>query len=237
MLVYNSPPGGCRGNRNIAPFVLVYKYFTMSLEDIKVLQAENFFPKYTQKELLLLSDKVKYIFHPTITYDPKQKTQLPWIEKWNKHRNIQDTCGFSAVLEPDSDVYKKVSGLVKFHTTKVFNIEIKKILRLMFVILPPNPLYKNDYEMTPHIDINRSTTVPIKNLLYFINDNDAPTVYYSQKVDDMNKVDLSNISIVEKVFPKMGKASIWDGSIVHAASVSKTNLRITLNVLFESTDK
>jgi hypothetical protein len=195
-----------------------------------VLQVENFCPKYIQKELLLLSNTVKYLFLPSITYPFEQKQRLDWVQKWNSNRNIQDTCGFSSVL--DESEYKKVTEIVKLFTKKNFDIEIQKFTRVMFVIIPPNPLYKDDHELTPHIDVVNASS-SLKNLLYYVNDNDAPTVFYNQKVSNMNDIDFTNIEISERVYPKMGKASLWDGSIIHSANVSKTNLRITLNVLFE----
>jgi len=202
----------------------------MSYNINEIEHIQDFFPKYIQKEISLICQDQNFRFAPNIS-TPNIKFFIDWYIKISQYKKIEDTHAFTSLVEEDSKHYKKLASYLQSAIKKKFNLPIKKIDRIMFVMIPPNPIYKENHELPPHVDVNDQEG-NIKNLLYYINDNDAPTVFYNQKVNNIYDTDLNNLNIVHKVFPKKGSATLWDGSIVHGGSVSKTYLRKTLNVLF-----
>ena len=192
----------------------------------EIIEINNFFPKYMQKELLqtILSKNIGYTYLPNVSSDKPQV-----IAAWSKNGKIQDTDGFTYRLPDDEVANNKVVSYVEYYINKNFNIQVKKFLRVIFAILPPNPTYKDGYTCVPHVDM---IEMKFKNFLYYANDNDAPTLFFNQRFNEGVDIDFSKQEIIHKVYPKQGKAVLWDGSIFHAASVSKLNKRVTLNVVF-----
>ena len=102
-------------------------------------------------------------------------------------------------------------------------------MRILFVILPPNPLYKEYCHFLPHVDLYQTQC---KNFLWYQNDNDAPTLFFDQLYEENKPIDYTKQEVVHKVYPKKNKGVLWNGNWFHSASVSKKSPRITLNVLF-----
>ena len=100
-----------------------------------------------------------------------------------------------------------------------------KLLRAKVNLTFPYPPYMSYEHQTPHIDLQYDDGSPVdhKVLLYYINDTDGPTYFFNDKKEKS-----------DTVYPKKGRAVIFDGSEIHAASNPVKNpFRFILNVDFK----
>jgi ectoine hydroxylase-related dioxygenase (phytanoyl-CoA dioxygenase family) len=77
----------------------------------------------------------------------------------------------------------------------------------------------------PHIDLQYDNGDPVdhKVLLYYINDSDGPTYFFNEACE-----------LQDTVYPKPGRAIIFDGSNIHAASNPvKHPFRMVINIDFQ----
>lgn len=131
---------------------------------------------------------------------------------------------------PNTNRYEK---LIKEHDIiAIFQKNIQKylqkdisIIRMMGVMIPPNPLY-DGLCMTPHTDWD----IPHKTCIYYVNTTDAGTILFTNRLE--NKVDSDPGYVISKVVPKRGKICMFDGLRYHSSNVSKTLMRIVLNINF-----
>lgn len=194
-------------------------------DEIKII--DNFFPSYIQREIyqICLSKELSWTLNTTISYDkPDLDTQ-----SWSKYGKILETDGFVYNLSKNADLETKISKYVKNFIKIRYNIEVDQMLRMMLVYIPPNPTYDTNCHLTPHVDME---VVNLKNFLYYINDNDAETLFFDQKFEKNKPIDFSKQNIVHRVQPKQGRGVLWDGSIFHSGSVSRITKRLTLNITF-----
>lgn len=111
--------------------------------------------------------------------------------------------------------------------TKKLDIEFGRvqILRAKVNLTFPYPPKMNYEFQVPHVDLQYDNGDPVdhKVLLYYINQTDGPTYFF----DD-------SYQIIDTVYPKKGRAVIFDGSQIHAASNPVHNpFRFILNVDFK----
>jgi len=88
----------------------------------------------------------------------------------------------------------------------------------------PYPPYMGYQSQVPHTDMayDDGRKVPHQVFLYYINDADGPTYFYNE-----------NNELIDAIEPKMGRAVIFDGSILHAGSNPvRFPLRFALNINF-----
>lgn len=111
--------------------------------------------------------------------------------------------------------------------TKKLETEFGKIqlIRAKVNLTFPYPPMMNYEHQVPHIDLQYDNGDPVdhKVLLYYINASDGPTYFFDKEY-----------RITDEVYPKKGRAVIFDGSEIHAASNPVKNpFRFILNVDFK----
>ena len=78
----------------------------------------------------------------------------------------------------------------------------------------------------PHVDLQYDNGEPVdhKVLLYYINDSDGPTYFFNESYE-----------LQDTVYPKPGRAIIFDGSNIHAASNPvRSPFRMVVNIDFQT---
>ncbi len=191
--------------------------------DIQVV--DNFFPILIQKEIenQFLDDSICWSYLNNIS-------SKKFVSQTQKGK-ILDTSGFVSSIDLEDSKNQRLINYIKHYAEKQFQVEVNKFLRLMLVYLPPNPSYPEDAYLLPHVDYK----IPYKNILYYVLDNDANTIFFDQKYDKnitYNYDNFENLNVYKKVEPKKGRAVYFDGLIYHAGNVSKFNKRLTLNINF-----
>jgi hypothetical protein len=111
--------------------------------------------------------------------------------------------------------------------TKKLETEFGKIqlIRAKVNLTFPYPPMMNYEHQVPHIDLQYDNGDPVdhKVLLYYINPSDGPTYFFDE-----------SYRVTDQVYPKKGRAVIFDGSQIHAASNPVKNpFRFILNVDFK----
>jgi hypothetical protein len=111
--------------------------------------------------------------------------------------------------------------------TKKLEIEFGKIelIRAKVNLTSPYPPMMSYEHQVPHIDLqyDNGDSVDHKVLLYYINPSDGPTYFFDE-----------SYRVTDEVYPKKGRAVIFDGNQIHAASNPVKNpFRFILNVDFK----
>lgn len=130
------------------------------------------------------------------------------------------------LYESESD---KASPHLPIITKFLKQLEVRygkiKLFRAKVNLTSPHPPYMNYEHQTPHIDLQYDDGTPVEHkvLLYYVNDTDGPTYFFNNKKE-----------LTDTVYPKKGRAVIFDGSQIHAASNPVKNpFRFILNVDFK----
>jgi hypothetical protein len=90
-----------------------------------------------------------------------------------------------------------------------------------FLQMPWNAPEQNKF----HVDLKEPHMV----LLYYVNDSDGDTMLSSKRYSGEEQYYGVDSEVAERISPKKGRAIFFDGSVYHAASVPKKNLRCILN--------
>ena len=130
------------------------------------------------------------------------------------------------LYESESDVASKhlpvINTLVSNLSKQFGKIEL---FRAKVNVTSPYPPMMKYQSQVPHIDLQYDNGDPVdhKVLLYYVNDSDGPTYFYNEACE-----------LVDTVYPKPGRAVIFDGENVHAASNPvHAPFRIVINVDFK----
>ena len=109
--------------------------------------------------------------------------------------------------------YFEISNTIGLILKDKFELKGYYIDRLRWgLVTSIGKLFKN----SPHID----TKVPHKTILFYPHDSDGETYFYNDKHE-----------VTESVIPKMNRAVLFDGSVLHSSSKPiQTARRIVLNV-------
>jgi len=114
------------------------------------------------------------------------------------------------------------NGALELQKKEVDVIQIRAFLQL-----PLNPEFTGQDIDTPHIDLYEPHWV----LLYYVVDNDADTVIYSNKMKNSNDVPLfDDLKESFRVKPKKGRMVIFDGMHWHTSLQPKTANRCIINI-------
>ena len=158
---------------------------------------EDFIPKDKQDELeaYVKDPKFPYRFHKIHIYENGDKEDLQLTHHLMMYGE-NDVSPHFPIISPLYDTITKMFGSITFFRAKV---------NCTF----PAPGIPSYTPQEPHVDLKYEDGRSIPHLvcLYYINDSDGPTYFYSESGD-----------IIEKIEPKKGTAVIFDGSIMHAGS-------------------
>jgi len=79
-----------------------------------------------------------------------------------------------------------------------------------------------------HTDLNVDHMV----LIYYVIDSDGDTILFDKTTRDIpkNELDISKLSISQRITPKKGRAVLFDGSIYHATTLPVLNKRCVINI-------
>ena len=114
------------------------------------------------------------------------------------------------------------NGALAIQKKEVDVIQIRSFLQL-----PLNPEFTGPDIDTPHIDLFQPHWV----MLYYVVDNDADTVIYSNKMKNQNDIPLfDDLKEFTRVKPKKGRMVIFDGMHWHTSLQSKTGSRAIINI-------
>ncbi len=159
--------------------------------------------------------KVPYRFYRSHIYHEK--------EIWS-HAPIQMS---HHLYESESDIASNhlpaIQSLIGNLVNRLGNINL---LRAKVNVTSPYPPMMNYEPQVPHVDLQYDNGDPVdhKVLLYYINDSDGPTYFFNEKNE-----------LEDTVYPKPGRALIFDGNILHAASNPvKHPFRMVVNVDFQT---
>ena len=158
--------------------------------------------------------KVPYRFYRSHIYHEN--------DKWS-HAPMQMS---HHLYESESDVASKhlpvINSLVSNLSKQFGKVEL---FRAKINVTSPYPPMMKYQSQVPHIDLQYDNGDPVdhKVLLYYVNDSDGPTYFYNEACE-----------LVDTVYPKPGRAVIFDGENIHAASNPiRTPFRIIVNIDFK----
>ena len=171
------------------------------------------------KEQLYLYD---YFTSPAVPYRFYRSHIYHEDIKWS-HAPMQMS---HHLYESESDIASQhlpaIGGLVGNLVERYGNINL---FRAKVNVTSPYPPMMNYESQVPHVDLQYDNGDPVEHmvLLYYVNDSDGPT-YFFDKAEQLQ----------DTVYPKPGRAVIFDGNIIHAASNPVRHpFRIAVNIDFE----
>jgi hypothetical protein len=167
-------------------------------------------------EKQLYSLNFPWYFTPDASYGEANTHQhRPGFLHWFAKNGQQSS--FLPLIEP-----LITNGALKLQKKEVDVIQIRAFLQL-----PLNPNYTGHDIDTPHIDLYEPHWV----MLYYVNDNDADTVIYSNKMKNANDIPLfDDLKESVRVKPNKGRMVIFDGMHWHTALQTTTGPRCIINI-------
>jgi hypothetical protein len=173
---------------------------------------EDFIPKDKQDELeaYVKDAKFPYRFHKIHIYEDSDREDLQLTHHLMMHGE-NDVSPHFPIITPLYDTITKLYGSITFFRAKV---------NCTFPSTTMTPYAPQE----PHVDLKYEDGRSIPHLvcLYYINDSDGPTYFYSE-----------DGKITHRIDPKKGTAVIFDGSIMHAGSNPVNSpLRFAFNINF-----
>jgi hypothetical protein len=174
----------------------------------EIIKIENFLPKKFHDEIknFLFSYDFNWHFLNSVTFkNTKNKNSFGFShEVFQKYENYQSE-------------YFNFFWPITYQIPSKNEIEIIRIRIGMQTKLSINENLIDD----PHVDFNFSH----KTLLYYVNDSDGDTIFYSK--NNFNKIIFQNT-------PKENTAIIFDGLIYHSSShPTNTSARIAININYK----
>jgi hypothetical protein len=114
-----------------------------------------------------------------------------------------------------------------------YKINVHNIIRLK--VNMQTKAYENveNKHNIPHIDNHPKDSKQIITSIYYINDSDGDTVFFNEKLKEgetEDTIDLSNLTIKQKVSPKKGRLCLFPSDIFHAGiHPQNNNFRSVIN--------
>jgi hypothetical protein len=141
-------------------------------------------------------------------------------------KNYKDSSFFTHVFHRnDNGGYSDIHlvekfGVIRYFAEEKLNISIKDVVRLQANLNTTRPDYKDSEHHGIHVDETPQSTS--KSLVYYVNDADGDTYFYS-----------NNEKLIKRISPKKGTAVYFPSNTYHASSPPrKTNKRIVINFVF-----
>jgi hypothetical protein len=145
--------------------------------------------------------------------------------------NIRETRGFAHRFYYENTKFGPYCDFIRpilYFIEDKAGIPVNSIERIRAVLIPPEPLIKDCYNM-PHVDLN----YPHKTLIYYVNDCDSGTILFKEKYD-FTKVwpDPSRKTIEHRIESKRGRCVVFDGATYHTGIFPEKNDKILININF-----
>jgi hypothetical protein len=125
-----------------------------------------------------------------------------------------------------SQHYSLIHGM-KYFIEEQTNLQVESFLRAKANLLIKDSGFPTDGYHQPHIDLGFYQERDFKSLVYYVNDSDGDTFFFSTTPGDH--------TVTQRVSPKKGTAILFDRDIYHASSSPKladNRLVINLNILY-----
>ena len=186
---------------------------------------DDIIPKASQQRILkTISDRdFRWYYRANVTYRDPQDFPM--------HLDNVPTSGYSKATffegEIDEDIAYYTQCLQLIDALTENGIKVNKVLRIQTNLMyrHPSKTFNADSWNTAHTDQN----IDHKVLLYYANDSDGDTFLFNQKREE----EFNELTVRERVSPKMGRAVIFDGNIYHASSNPIKSLkRLAININF-----
>ncbi|CAB5221014.1 Oxoglutarate/iron-dependent dioxygenase [uncultured Caudovirales phage] len=137
--------------------------------------------------------------------------------------NTIDSSQFTHNLIEDSYITKYLLHYIEDYFGRNFS---DRLLRVKVNMLLKDSTYKfNNYHI-PHSDYTQES----ESVIYYVNDSDGDTFIFNEKPD----INLTKITIRDRISPVKGRALLFDSSYLHASSSPViSSERIIINFVFK----
>ena len=98
-------------------------------------------------------------------------------------------------------------------------------------LLIPSPVIIEKLDI-PHIDVDLCLD-DFYTAIFYIHDNEFPTVIYNETTDNCSKIEFSKLTIKEKIYPTSNKLAIWQAKYIHSAPSCSNKPRVVINLNFK----
>ena len=191
---------------------------------------ENFLPKSYQDELeqILTSSFFPWIYQSNTDYITEEN-QIEYNQIYDPKAvpSQQFIHMFQHFQTGPSNQYSLIHG-IKYFIEEHTNLQVDSFLRAKSNLLLKDSSFPTDGYHQPHIDLGFYQERDFKSMVYYVNDSDGDTFFFSNSPSDSR--------ITQRVRPKKGTAILFDRDIYHASSspkVTDKRLVINLNILYK----
>ena len=182
---------------------------------------------------MFIIDNYVSIEEQSYLYDYFTNPKVPY-RFYRSHIYHEDSRWSHAPMQMSHHLYESESDIASTHLPAiqklVGNLADKfgniNLLRAKVNVTSPYPPMMRYESQVPHVDLEYDNGEPVdhKVLLYYINDSDGPTYFFNEAHE-----------LQDTVYPKPGRAIIFDGSNIHAASNPvRSPFRMVVNIDFQT---
>ena len=181
---------------------------------------------------MLIIDNYVPIKEQLYLYDYFTNPAIPY-RFYRSHIYHEDVKWSHAPMQMSHHLYESESDIASQHLPAIGNLvgnlverygNINLFRAKVNVTSPYPPMMKYESQV-PHVDLQYDNGDPVEHmvLLYYVNESDGPTYFFNEAHE-----------LQDTVYPKPGRAIIFDGNTIHAASNPvKHTFRIAVNIDFE----
>lgn len=138
--------------------------------------------------------------------------------------NTVDVRQFTHNLQSDSYVTKYLIHCIEDYFGRNFS---DRIVRIKVNMLLRDPTYGVNKYHIPHSDHTEDS----ESVIYYVNDSDGDTFLFNEKPN----INLTNITIRDRISPVKGRLVLFDSSYLHASSSPIiSSERIVINFVFKN---
>ena len=186
------------------------------------IEVDDFLEEYHVNEIerFLSSISFPWYYNPSLSGDTEKIV-------YDNDNNIKDVDGFIHIFSDNNNILSAHAEIIRIilgAIEKKLNFVVKDIKRSRAVLVYKNPSF-GDFYQVPHTDY----TVPHLTLIYYVNDNDGDTVFFTEMYKEGN---VEKKTLQRKITPKKGKCVVFDGLQYHTGSVPTDKNRILININF-----